>query len=95
MLLSDTTKKWTMSTRARLTLATTTLGAIGIVIFVHRQQTLDKAVCFQLLEVSILAPTELSTGHASRCYPRYGAATHQARETAGLRDATTAGRRVS
>ncbi|EMC98734.1 hypothetical protein BAUCODRAFT_57119, partial [Baudoinia panamericana UAMH 10762] len=36
-----------MSTTAKLTLATTTLGAIGIVIFVHRQQQLDKAAMHQ------------------------------------------------
>ena len=33
-----------MSTKAKATLLGTTLGAIGIVIFVHRQQTTDKAV---------------------------------------------------
>ncbi|KXT15187.1 hypothetical protein AC579_3949 [Pseudocercospora musae] len=33
-----------MSTAAKLTLAGTTLGAIGIVLFVHRQQKLDQAL---------------------------------------------------
>ncbi|KXT03004.1 hypothetical protein AC578_704 [Pseudocercospora eumusae] len=33
-----------MSTAAKLTLAGTTLGAIGIVVFVHRQQKLDQAL---------------------------------------------------
>lgn len=33
-----------MSTRAKLTLATTTCSAIGIVVFVHMQQKADKAV---------------------------------------------------
>ena len=33
-----------MSTRAKLTLASTTIGAIGIVIFVHYQQKADQAV---------------------------------------------------
>jgi protein PET117 len=33
-----------MSTAAKATLACTTLGAIGIVLFVHRQQEVDKAV---------------------------------------------------
>ena len=33
-----------MSTAAKLTLATTTVGAIGIVIFVHWQQKADQAV---------------------------------------------------
>lgn len=33
-----------MSTAAKLTLASTSVGAIGIVIFVHYQQKADKAV---------------------------------------------------
>ncbi|SMQ45440.1 unnamed protein product [Zymoseptoria tritici ST99CH_1A5] len=36
-----------MSTAAKATLACTTLGAIGIVLFVHRQQDLDKAAMHQ------------------------------------------------
>ncbi|CZT20153.1 related to cytochrome c oxidase assembly factor [Ramularia collo-cygni] len=36
-----------MSTAAKLTLAGTTAGAIGIVIFVHLQQKLDKAAMHQ------------------------------------------------
>ncbi|GAB7366555.1 hypothetical protein MBLNU230_g8541t1 [Neophaeotheca triangularis] len=36
-----------MSTRAKATLASTTLGAIGIVIFVHYQQKADKAAMHQ------------------------------------------------
>ncbi|KAK5109327.1 hypothetical protein LTR62_007096 [Meristemomyces frigidus] len=36
-----------MSTRAKLTLATTTLSAIGVVIFVHQQQVSDKAAMHQ------------------------------------------------
>jgi len=35
-----------MSTAAKLTLAGTTLSAIGVVFFVHRQQQTDKAVRF-------------------------------------------------
>lgn len=34
----------TMSTAAKTTLATTVLGTIGIVYFVHQQQVADKAV---------------------------------------------------
>jgi protein PET117 len=34
-----------MSTKAKATLATTVLGTIGIVYFVHYQQVADKAVC--------------------------------------------------
>lgn len=33
-----------MSTQAKVTLAATTLSAIGIVIFVHKQQKADQAV---------------------------------------------------
>ncbi|KAK3669180.1 hypothetical protein LTR78_010934 [Recurvomyces mirabilis] len=36
-----------MSTKAKITLATTTLSAIGIVVFVHQQQKSDKAAMHQ------------------------------------------------
>lgn len=36
----------TMSAAAKATLAATTVGTIGIVLLVHRQQKLDQAVCF-------------------------------------------------
>lgn len=35
-----------MSTKAKLTLAATSLGAIGIIIFVHHGQKVEKAVCY-------------------------------------------------
>jgi hypothetical protein len=34
----------TMSTKAKLTLAATSLGAIGIIVFVHHGQKVEKAV---------------------------------------------------
>ncbi|TKA76503.1 hypothetical protein B0A55_02889 [Friedmanniomyces simplex] len=36
-----------MSTAAKTTLATTALGTIGIILFVHHQQTADKAAMHQ------------------------------------------------
>ncbi|KAI6837277.1 hypothetical protein KC367_g8250 [Hortaea werneckii] len=36
-----------MSTRAKLTLASTTVGALGIVLFVHYQQKADQAAMHQ------------------------------------------------
>lgn len=49
-----------MSTAAKTTLATTVLGTIGIVYFVHQQQVSDKAVCshlFPFMESAIFANT--------------------------------------
>lgn len=42
--LSIATSISTMSTKAKLTLAATSLGAIGIIVFVHHGQKVEKAV---------------------------------------------------
>jgi hypothetical protein len=56
-----------MSTAAKATFATTTLSAIGIVIFVHRQQKTDQAVSRTAEDVKILLLISIS-GHASRSH---------------------------
>lgn len=66
-----------MSAAAKLTLATTTLSALGIVVFVHQQQKADKAVCFQLIFLtSHYLLLIMATGNAPRRHPRHGTATH-------------------
>lgn len=56
-----------MSTAAKLTLAGTTAGAIGIVIFVHLQQKLDKAVSFYDIYVMAIRCTVLIRTYSRRC----------------------------
>lgn len=51
-----------MSTAAKVTLATTTLSAIGIVVFVHYQQKADQAV--RSLYVAPVLSTIANTGQA-------------------------------
>lgn len=50
-----------MSTAAKLTLAGTTAGAIGIVIFVHLQQKFDQAVRLNVIHIGYLLPTSILT----------------------------------
>jgi hypothetical protein len=57
-----------MSTKAKATLASTVLGTIGIVYFVHYQQVADKAVCFDY-PVSNATTLIVDPGHASRRNP--------------------------
>lgn len=79
-----------MSTAAKLTLAGTTAGAIGIVIFVHMQQKLDKAVS-ATSSSNIFTNFDRYLGYASRRDSRYGTAKDQERKTGRFRDAKTVG----
>ena len=57
-----------MSTKAKLTLAATSLGALGIIIFVHHGQKVEKAVCLaRSVSSGITLTSEL--GNARRCHP--------------------------
>ena len=56
-----------MSTKAKLTLAATSLGALGIIIFVHHGQKVEKAVCLARSVSEIILTSEL--GNARRCHP--------------------------
>ena len=57
-----------MSTKAKLTLAATSLGALGIIIFVHHGQKVEKAVCLaRSVSSEITLTSEL--GNARRCHP--------------------------
>lgn len=86
-----------MSTAAKATLAATSLSALGIVFFVHRQQKTDQAVRLNTHRHSndLLTLTfVLTVGNAPRRSPRYGTATYQKRTAIRLRNAETARRRV-
>lgn len=54
MLASDTIEAVIMSAAAKMTLAGTSLGALGIIVFVHYAQKADKAVCFPLCHELVL-----------------------------------------
>jgi len=60
-----------MSTASKVTLAVTTLGAIGIVVSVHYGQKAERAV--SLIPFLLSSGFSQLLGNACRCYSRYGA----------------------
>jgi len=91
--LSIATTIYTMSTKAKLTLAATSLGAIGIIIFVHHGQKVEKAVSLSIF-LSTFLVLNSRTGYARRCHSRHGAATHKEGTSTGLRYASRAGKGI-
>lgn len=82
-----------MSTKAKLTLAATSLGAIGIIIFVHHGQKVEKAVSRSIFPSTFLV-LNCRTGNARRRHSRHGAATHKEGASTRLRHASRAGKGI-
>ena len=81
-----------MSTAAKLTLGGTIVSAIGIVIFVHRQQKIDQAVReLQDWPKSWYILLTVHAAHACRRDTRYGTTKDQKRTSGRFRDATAVG----
>jgi hypothetical protein len=79
-----------MSRASQITLATTCLGAIGIVAAVHWGQKIEKAV--RILLTPYAESRDLTfTGNACWCHPRLRTTATEARASGRLRDAERIG----
>jgi len=73
-----------MSTASKLTLAGTTFGAIGVVIFVHWAQKSEQSVSLPYLGRAIRIYNLPSADDACRCVTGYGKAEGQKRTAARI-----------
>jgi hypothetical protein len=80
-----------MSRASQITLATTCLGAIGIVAAVHWGQKIEKAVCILLTPFAEFIDLMTFSGNARRSHPRLRTTAIEARTPSRLRDATRIG----
>ncbi len=71
-----------MSTASKVTLAGTALGTVGIVVFVHYGQKIEKAVCLTFIPNLMYRLT--GAGHACWSRARHGTTTHKKGTPAGL-----------
>ena len=79
-----------MSRAAKLTLAGTSLFAIGTIVFVHHAQQAEKAVRFYFTQTGG-RHTNSWSGDAPGCSPGRGTAATKERTTARFRDAESPG----